>query len=81
MAGAVDAGAPSEVVSRCAIDAGAAAADVAAILSLPGMQLNICYFQPEGYSRLQGDELTAPVIDPLVSMDRGAEVLSAYDFR
>ena len=79
MAGAVACGAPSEVISRCAVDGGAEAAEVAAVLSLPGMQLNLCYFQPEGAPPTAVD-LSRPVTDPLPSAERGNDVISPFAF-
>jgi hypothetical protein len=79
MAGAVACGAPSEIISRCAVDAGAEAAQVAAVLSLPEMQLNLCYFQPEGAPETAVD-LSLPVTDPLPSAERGNDVISPYMF-
>ena len=78
VAGAVAAGASSEVISRCAVDAGAEAAAVAGILILPEMQLNLCYFQPEG-GPLPVVDLALPVTDPLVSAKQGS-VISPFAF-
>jgi hypothetical protein len=76
IAGAISCGTPSEVVSRCAIDAGVSAGDVASILSLPEMQLNLCYFRPERPELLPED---IPRTDPLPSTVRG-NTISPYNF-
>jgi hypothetical protein len=78
VAGTVAAGISSEVIARCAVDAGAQAAEVAGILSLPQMQLNLCYFRPEG-GPLPVADLTLPAADPLVSAKQGS-VISPFAF-
>jgi len=82
LAGAASAGCSTEVASRCAIDAGAPADEVARLLSLPEMGINLCYFQPPGAApsqELSAEAFDLPASDPFPSAAQGT-VISPFAF-
>ena len=78
--GAIEAGAPTDVVSRCAVDVGADVKEVARCVmsaAAPGL----CYYEPEGlgYSAPAGAGL-APIEVGLPGGDPGGGFISPSTF-